>query len=80
MTKLNWDKADQHVPDAGAVVEVSDTTRPYKHVSAEQKGRRRAELRKEADERGKAIRQAELEAFFARHGIERSRPFSWSNE
>lgn len=80
MTKLNWDKADEHVPDPGAIVEVPDTTRPYKHVTAEQKARRRAELRKEAEERGAAIRKAELEAFFVRHGIDRTWPLSSSDE
>jgi hypothetical protein len=68
MTKLNWDKADEYVPDPGAIIEVPDVTRPYKHISNEERARRRAQDRREAQERGRAIREAERKAMLAEHG------------
>ena len=56
MTKLNWDKADQYPPDPAAVVEVPDATRPYKHVSAEEKARRLDERKQEENARVERIR------------------------
>jgi hypothetical protein len=47
----------------------SRVERPYVHLTDEDKRQRREELADEASKRGKAIREAELNAFFAEHGI-----------
>ena len=54
--EIELGKADQYPPDPGAVVEVPDATRPYKHVSAEEKARRLDERKQEENARVERIR------------------------
>ena len=51
MTKMNWDKADQYVPDPGAVVSVPDAAPPSRWVPPGERERRRAEYQREEKDR-----------------------------
>jgi len=48
--KMDWDKADQYVPDPGALVSLPDTP-PSRWVPPRERERRRAEYQREDKER-----------------------------
>jgi hypothetical protein len=41
MTKLRWDKANVHVPDPGAVIEVEEATRPERWTPPQERERKK---------------------------------------
>ena len=69
MTKFDWGRKGPPRPGSGSVSRPATVDRPYVHVTEEQKRKRRQELAKEREERGRAIRRAEMDAFFASKGL-----------
>jgi len=63
MTKL------RHEDPPRAKRTTREPTRPYKHVTDDDRARRRKEMAEAARERGDAILKAERDGWFAGHGI-----------
>lgn len=68
MSKINWERRGPPRPGSSNLDHPAPIERPYVHVTDAQRRHRREELAKEADERGRAIRAAELAEFFRLHG------------
>jgi hypothetical protein len=46
MTKLRWEKVDEHVPDPGSVVQVEESTRPERWTPPQERERKKTERAK----------------------------------
>lgn len=70
MSKFDWERRGPPRPGSSNMDHPGPIERPYVHVTDAQRRQRREELAKEAKERGRAIRKAELAEFFRLHGCD----------
>jgi hypothetical protein len=65
MTKLRWDKADEYVPDPGAVVEVEEPIRPERWTPPQERQRKKEERARRDRERRERSEKHDLDLFIA---------------